>query len=83
MRKVISVEAFDHFLVCNLDDGNTYMYDMSFILKRTGEMVLPLRSIDFFKRVFIDSGALAWPNDYNIRANTIERDGHIISKTNL
>lgn len=83
MRKVISVKAFDHYLVCDLDDGNTYKYDMSFLLQRSGEMIVPLRSIDFFKKVFIDSGALAWPNDYNIHANTVERDGHKISKTNL
>jgi hypothetical protein len=83
MRKVISVEAFDYYLVCDLDDGNTYKYDMSFLLKRAGEMVLPLRSIDFFQKVFIESGALAWPNDYSIHANTIERDGHKISTTNL
>ncbi len=79
MRKVISVKAFDHYLICDLDDGNTYKYDMSFILQRTGEMVLPLKDLVFFKRVFIESGALAWPNGYDIHANTVLRDGQKIS----
>lgn len=79
MRKVISVNAFDRYLICELDDGNTYKYDMSFIFKKTGEMVLPLRDLDFFKKVFIESGALAWPNGYDIHANTVVRDGQKIS----
>ncbi len=75
MRKIISVKAFDYYLICDLDDGNTYKYDMSFLLQRKGEMVLPLKDLDFFKKVFIESGTLAWPNGYDIHGNTIERDG--------
>lgn len=75
MRKVVSVKAFDHYLICELDDGNTYKYDMSFLLQRKGEMILPLKDLVFFKKVFIESGTLAWPNGYDIHGNTIERDG--------
>ena len=79
MRKVISVKLFDYYLICDLDDGNTYKYDMNFILQRKGEMILPLKDLDFFKKVFIESGTLAWPNGYDIHGNTIERDGQKIS----
>lgn len=79
MRKVISVKAFDYYLICALDDGTTYKYDMSFVIQRTGNMVLPLQDLDFFKKVFIETGSLAWPNGYDIHANTIARDGQKIS----
>ena len=75
MRKVISVKAFDHYLICDLDDGSSYKYDMSFLLYRKGEMSLPLKQLDFFKQVSVESGALVWPNGYGIHGNTIKRDG--------
>lgn len=79
MKKVISVKAFDFYLVCTLDDGQSFKYDMSFIKLRNGEMILPLKDASFFKKVFIDSGALAWPNGYEIHGNTIARDGEKLS----
>lgn len=80
MKKVISVKAFEHYLICELDDNLTYKYDMSFILQRNGSMTLPLRDLAFFKKVFIESGALAWPNGYDIHADTVARDGQKLSK---
>ncbi len=80
MRNVLSVKAFDHFLICELDDGNTYQYDMSFVLTRDSEMTIPLKDITFFKKVFIESGALAWPNGYDIHANSVLRDGKIVQE---
>jgi hypothetical protein len=79
MRKVISVKAFDYYLICTLDDGNSYKYNMNFVLLRSGEMILPLRDISFFKKVYIESGALGWPNGYEIHGDTVERDGEKIS----
>ena len=79
MRKVISVETFDYYLICKLDDGNAYRYDMNFVLLRSGEMILPLRDSSFFKKVYIESGALAWTNGYEIHGDTIQRDGQILS----
>ena len=78
MRSVLSVEAGDFSLICELDDGKTYSYDMSFIKNSSGEMTAPLKALAFFKKVFIESGALAWPNGYDIHANTIEREGQLI-----
>jgi hypothetical protein len=79
MRKIISIKTFEYYLICILDDGNTYKYDMSFVLQRTGDMVLPLRDFNFFKKIFIESGSLAWPNGYDIHANTVARDGQKVS----
>lgn len=80
MRKIISVKPYDDYsLICELDGGSVYKYDMSFLLKKTGEMIIPLKDIDYFKKVFIESGTLAWPNGYDIHGNTIERDGQKIT----
>ncbi len=79
MRKIISVKAFDYYLICELDNHTTYKYDMAFVLKKTGDMILPLQDLNFFKKVFIESGSLAWPNGYDIHANTVARDGQKIS----
>ena len=79
MRKIISIKAFDYYLICILDDGTTYKYDMSFVLQRTGDMISPLRDLNFFKKVFIETGSLTWPNGYDIHANTVAREGQKIS----
>jgi hypothetical protein len=80
MKHVLSVQAFEHYLICDLDDGQSYKYDMNFVFKKTGEMIEPLKEMSFFKKVFIDSGALAWPNGYEIHANTVHRDGTVFLK---
>ena len=39
--------------------------DFSSLLNRTGPMVEPLKDPGYFARVFIDDGALTWPNGYD------------------
>jgi hypothetical protein len=39
--------------------------DFSFILSEAGPMLEPLKDPDYFARVFIDDGALTWPNGYD------------------
>jgi hypothetical protein len=39
--------------------------DFSDLRSRHGEMVEPLKDPLFFGRVFIDDGALTWPNGYD------------------
>ena len=48
---------------------------MSFITQSDQEMLTPLKDKEFFKKVFIELGSLAWPNGYDIHVNTILRDG--------
>jgi hypothetical protein len=78
MRDVVKVKVENFFLICELDDGKVYKYDMSFVAVRTGEAILPLQKREFFEKVFIESGALAWPNGYEIHADTVVRDGELI-----
>lgn len=43
-------------------DGKEGIFDGRELLKRRGPLLEPLRDEAFFKRLFIDAGALSWPN---------------------
>jgi hypothetical protein len=43
-------------------DGKEGIFDGRELLKRSGPLLEPLRDEAFFKRLFIDAGALSWPN---------------------
>jgi hypothetical protein len=66
MIDVIGVERLGgHRLEIEFSDGSVGTRDFSFLLERTGEMVEPLKDPTYFGRVFIDDGALTWPNGYD------------------
>jgi hypothetical protein len=78
MRRIIKVDAFEHYLECEIDNGDLFRFDMSYVLKNDGEMIMPLKNLLFFKKVFIELGAVTWPNGYDIHADTIIADGELI-----
>ena len=81
IRKVLDVTANDNFtLICEMENGEIYEYDMSFVNEEEGEVIEPLREIGLFKKVWVDYGALEWPNGFGIHGNTVVRDGKLISK---
>ncbi|MCJ8277206.1 MAG: DUF2442 domain-containing protein [Bdellovibrionales bacterium] len=80
MRKILSVKSQNFILECEMENGDIYTYDMSFIKNESGTMIEPLKKESFFNQVFLELGSLSWPNGYEIHANTVERDGHLISK---
>jgi hypothetical protein len=45
-------------------DGTAGERDFSYLLSKPGEMVRPLADPIFSARVFIELGALTWPNGY-------------------
>ena len=49
-------------VVLRFSDGKEGIFDGRELLKRSGPLLEPLRDETFFKRVFIDAGALSWPN---------------------
>lgn len=75
MRKITQVQANGYVLTCRMSDGSVYEYDMSFVNSENAEMITPLRDKEFFKKVFLEFGSLAWPNGYDIHANTVAREG--------
>jgi hypothetical protein len=47
-------------------DGSEGVRDFAGILAKGGPMVEPLKSPEYFARVFVESGAPTWPNGYDI-----------------
>ena len=82
IREIVKVMPRDNFsLECEMENGEVYEYDMSFINEEEGEVIVPLRNINLFKQVWLDDiGALEWPNGYGIHGNTVAREGKLILK---
>ena len=54
-----------HKLEVEFSDGTVGVRDFSFVAKKTGPMSEPLKDPAYFARVFIEDGALTWPNGYD------------------
>jgi hypothetical protein len=55
----------DHRLKLWFTDGQSGEWDFSSIKTRSGDMAAPLRDPAYFDRVFLEMGALTWPNGYD------------------
>ena len=54
-----------HKLEIEFSDETSGVRDFSFIADKTGPMAEPLKDPAYFSRVFIEDGALTWPNGYD------------------
>ena len=67
MIDVVSVKSLGGFrLRVAFSDGSAGEHDFSSTVARNGEMVQPLKDPAFFARVFVELGALAWPNGFDL-----------------
>jgi hypothetical protein len=67
MIDVLSVKPVGGFrLRIAFSDGSVGVHDFSSTAARDGEMVRPLKDPAFFVRVFVELGALAWPNGFDV-----------------
>jgi hypothetical protein len=64
----------NHRLEIAFSDGSCGVRDFADIVARNGEMVRPLREPDYFARVFIEDGALTWPNGYDVDSISLHRE---------
>ena len=63
MNKLIEARYQGEFQVSlRFSDGKEGVFDGRELLKRNGPLLEPLRDEEYFKRMFIDAGALSWPN---------------------
>jgi len=63
MIKLIEAQYQGAFQVTlRFSDGKEGVFDGAVLLQRSGPLLEPLRDEGYFKRVFIDAGALCWPN---------------------
>jgi hypothetical protein len=66
MIDVIGVRRLGGFkLELDFSDGSIGVRDFESILQRSGPMIEPLKDPSYFARVFIEDGALTWPNGYD------------------
>ena len=66
MIDVVGVRLLGGFkLEIEFSDGTTGVCDFQFVTARTGPMIEPLKDPVDFGRVFIEDGALTWPNGYD------------------
>jgi Protein of unknown function (DUF2442) len=55
-----------HRLQISFSDGSVGTRDFADMVAREGEMVRPLKDAEYFARVFLEDGALTWPNGYDV-----------------
>jgi len=55
----------DHKLEIEFSDGRVGVRDLSSVKEKTGAMAAPLKDPAYFARVFVEDGALTWPNGYD------------------
>ncbi len=66
MIDVIGVRSLGgHKLEIEFPDGTVGVRDFADIAERTGPMAEALKNAGYFQRVFIEDGALTWPNGYD------------------
>jgi hypothetical protein len=67
MVDVLRVKALDDqkLWLC-FTDGSEGIYDVSGLVAGGGEMVAPLKSPEYFARVFVEMGAPTWPNGFDL-----------------
>jgi len=80
MKKILKVTCKNYVLTCHMSDGAIYEYDMSFVKHEPDEMLRPLKDEGFLAQVFLEFGSLAWPNGYDIHANTVAREGRLVKQ---
>lgn len=54
-------------------DGASGIYDFALFVDAATEMTAPLRDPEYFARRFIEAGALAWPNGFDLSAESLYR----------
>jgi hypothetical protein len=66
MIDVIGVRPVGSYkLEIEFSDGTVGVRDFAPISTKTGPMAEPLKDPTYFARVFIEDGALTWPNGYD------------------
>ena len=74
MLKLIAVESQGGTkLLLRFSDGAWGIHNFAPFIKAATVMTAPLRDPAFFARHFIEAGALAWPNGFDLSAGSLYR----------
>ena len=74
MIKLVAIEPKSaSTLLLRFSDGAWGEFDFGPFIAANTEMTAPLAEPAFFKRCFIELGALAWPNGFDLSAESLYR----------
>ena len=74
MIKLKAVESKgDYRLLLRFSDGSSGVFDVAPFIEAATEMTAPLSDPSFFLSYFIELGALAWPNGFDLSAESLHR----------
>jgi hypothetical protein len=74
MIKLVAVESRSGYsLLLRFSDGAWGEFDFTPFVATHTEMTSPLADPAFFRRHFIELGALAWPNGFDLSAESLYR----------
>lgn len=75
MIKLVRIEVRGpHELMLHFSDGSHGEWSAEPILARDTVLTRPLESEAYFRRAFIDAGALAWPNGLDFSARSLHEE---------
>lgn len=60
-------------LALTFSDGTTAVWSAADLIARNTVMTHPLADPAYFARAFIEAGALAWPNGFELSATSLHR----------
>ena len=74
MIKLTAIEpSKDRRLLLHFSDGARGVFDFTPFVEAGTAMTEPLREPAFFSKAFIELGALAWPNGFELSAESLYR----------
>jgi hypothetical protein len=63
----------DYRLLLRFSDGTAGIYDFEPFIEASTEMTVPLHDPQAFAQYYIEFGALAWPNGFDLSAESLHR----------
>jgi hypothetical protein len=75
LTKVVKLQKLGGFrLHIRFTDGSEGVRDFAALVAGPGPMTEPLRDETYFARVFLEFGALTWPNGFDIAPEWLHRE---------
>ena len=75
LTKLVSLERTgDYTLRLQFNDGSFGTHDFAMMVAEPGALLMPLRDPRYFARVFLEFGALTWPNGFDIAPEWLRRE---------
>jgi hypothetical protein len=73
--KVTKLERLGGYrLRLQFNDGSEGVHDFAALATEPGAMLVPLRDPAYFARVFLEFGALTWPNGFDVAPEWLRRE---------